>query len=272
MTMDSSATVAVLTYHSIAVHTTPAFAALTVDPSLFAEQMEALHASGLDVIHFDEVPAALAARRGAVAISIDDGLADAAENACPVLSRLGMAATVFVPTAYVGGKSAWLPGDDANRPMLSWATIDSLAKEGFEIASHGRLHMAADLNPAELVERDARASRLELEDRIGHEVTSFAYPFGYHSASGRRAVRAAGYRQACAVGDLPACAGDDRWALPRLQVRADTTPESLVTMVTRRPPPATRAWARSKQRVWHLGRRYAGLGPAEAGQLRGARR
>ena len=179
---------------------------------------------------------------------------------------------MFVPTAYVGGKSAWLPSDDANRPMLSWAAIDSLAEEGFEIASHGRLHMAADLNPAELVERDARDSRLELEDRIGRAVTSFAYPFGYHSASGRHAVRAAGYRQACAVGDLPARTGDDRWALPRLQVRGDTTPEALVAMVTRRPPLAARAWARSKQRVWHLGRRCAGLGPAEAGRLQGARR
>ena len=270
--MDSPATVAVLSYHSIAADTTPSFAALTVNPSLFAEHMQALHEQNLDVIPFGEVPDALAARRSAVAISIDDGLADAAENACPVLARLGMTATLFVPTAYVDGNSAWLRGEDANRPMLGWATIDSLAEEGFEIASHGRLHLAADLNPAKLIERDARASRLELEDRIGRAVTSFAYPFGYHSASGRRAVRAAGYRQACAVGDLPARAGDDRWALPRLQVWADTTPEALVAMVTWRPLLATRAWARSKQGVWHLGRRCAGWGPAEAGRLQGARR
>ena len=81
--MDSPATVAVLTYHSIAAHTTAAFAALTVDPSLFAEQMEALHATGLDVIPFDEVPDALAARRSAVAITIDDGLADAGRKCLP---------------------------------------------------------------------------------------------------------------------------------------------------------------------------------------------
>ena len=270
--MHPPATVAVLSYHSIAADTTPAFAALTVDPSLFAEHMEALHEQNLDVIPFGEVPDALAARRSAVAISIDDGLADAAENACPVLARLGMTATLFVPTAYVGGSSAWMRGEDANRPMLSWATVDSLAEEGFEIASHGRLHAAADRNPAELIERDARASRLELEDRLGRAVTSFAYPFGYHSASGRRAVRAAGYRQACAVGDLPARPGDDRWALPRLQVWADTTPEALVAMVTWRPLLPRRAWARSKQGVWHLGRRCAGWGPAEAGRLQGARR
>jgi peptidoglycan/xylan/chitin deacetylase (PgdA/CDA1 family) len=270
--MDSPPTVAVLSYHSIAARTTPAFAALTVDPSLFAEHMEALREQAIDVIPVSGVPDALEAGRSAVAISIDDGLADAAENACPVLARLGMTATLFVPTGYVGGHSGWLHGMDARRPMLSWATIVSLAQEGFEIASHGRTHMAADLNAPDLVEYDARASRLALEQRIGREVSSFAYPFGYHSASARRAVRAAGYRQACAVGDLPARAGDDRWALPRLQVWDNTTPEALAAMVTWRPPLARRAWAHSKQRVWHLGRRCAGWGPAEAGRLQGARR
>jgi len=270
--MNSQATVAVLSYHSIAARTTPAFAPLTVDPSLFAEHLEALREQSIDVIPFREVPDALAAGRSAVAISIDDGLADAAENACPTLARVGMTATLFVPTRYVGGHSGWLHGADARRPMLSWATIVSLAGEGFEIASHGRTHMAADLNPPELVEQDARASRLQLEDRIGRAVSSFAYPFGYHSASSRRAVRAAGYRQACAVGDLPARAGDDRWALPRLQVWDGTTPEALVAMVTWRPPLTRRAWARSKQGVWHLGRRCAGWGPPEARRIQEARR
>ncbi len=270
--MDSPATVAVLSYHSIAAHTTPAFAPLTVNPSLFAEHMEALRELSIDVIPFGEVPDALAARRSAVAISIDDGLADAAENACPTLARLGMTATLFVPTGYVGGRSGWLRGEDAQRPMLSWATLVSLAQQGFEIASHGQMHIAADLNAPELVERDARASRVELEDRIGRTVSSFAYPFGYHSPSGRRAVRDAGYRQACAVGELPARAGDNRWSLPRVQVWNDTTPEALAAMVTWRPPPAIRAWARSKQGIWQLGRRCAGWGPAEAGRVQGARR
>ena len=132
--------------------------------------------------------------------------------------------------------------------------------------------MAADLNPAELVERDARASRLELEDRIGRAVPSFAYPFGYHSASARRAIRAAGYGQACAVGDLPARAGDDRWALPRLQVLGDTTPEALVAMVTLATAAGGAGVGALQARRLAAGRRCAGWGPAEAGRVQGARR
>lgn len=270
--MGAQSRVAVLCYHSVAAQTTPGFTALTVDPVRFAEQMAALRESNFDVIHFREVPTALAQGRSAVAITIDDGLADAADNACLVLAALGITATLFVPSGYVGGHSRWLRGADARRPMLSWRTIESLVAEGFEIGSHGRMHLAADVNPPELVERDARASRLELEDRIDRSVTSFAYPFGYHSASAREAVRAAGYRQACAVGELAAQANDDRWALPRLQVGNHTTPEELVRMVTSSAPFAARAWARSKQRIWSWGRRYASWGPPEASRLEGALR
>ncbi|MGB0096064.1 MAG: polysaccharide deacetylase family protein [Solirubrobacteraceae bacterium] len=262
-------TVPVLSYHSIAAQTTPTFARLTVDPSLFAEQMAALLEQNLDVIPFGEVPEALATGRQAVAISIDDGLADVAENAIPVLGQLGMTATLFVPSGYVGGHSSWLRGADAQRPMLSWQTIASLSAEGFEIGSHGQIHLAADLNGEALVEQDARASRLELEDGIGRAVQSFAYPFGYHSPSGRRAVRAAGYRQACAVGDLPARPGDNRWALPRLQVFSDTTPEALIAMARWQAPLAARVRARSKQHVWYMGRRCVGWGPPEAARLQG---
>jgi peptidoglycan/xylan/chitin deacetylase (PgdA/CDA1 family) len=263
-------TVAVLCYHSVAARTSPRFADLSVEPSLFGEQIAALQDVGLDVIPFADVPDALASRRRAVAITIDDGLADAADNACPALAAHGMTATLFVPTGYVGARSGWLRGADAERPMLSWETIASLADQGFELGSHGQMHLAADVNAGELVQRDARASRLELEDHIGRPVSSFAYPFGYHSHAARRAVRAAGYRQACAVGELPARAHDDRWALPRMQIRSHTTPEDVVEIATWTPSPVSQVWARSKQRVWQIGRRFSAWGPAEAGRVQGA--
>ena len=207
--------------------------------------------------------------RDAVAISIDDGLADGAENAAPALRGHGLPATLFVPTGYVGGCARWLHGEDGERPMLSWAALADLARDGFEIGSHGRMHIAADINPPEMVRRDALASRIELEDRLGHEAQSFAYPFGYHTAQARAAIRDAGFAQACAVGDLPARADEDRWALPRLQVWGGTTPDALLTLVCRRPSDATRTMAHAKQALWRAGRRWASWGPPEARRVEG---
>jgi peptidoglycan/xylan/chitin deacetylase (PgdA/CDA1 family) len=265
--MRAPGTVAVLAYHSIAASPTRSFAAFTVDPALFDEHLAALCEDGLEAIPFCEVPATLAAGRDAVAISIDDGFADAGQNAAPALLAHGLPATLFVPSGYVGGSSRWLRGEDGERPMLSWPALSDLAKLGFEIGSHGRLHLAADINPSGLVRRDARASRLELENRLGREVRSFAYPFGYHAASSRCAVREAGFALACAVGDLAARADDDRWALPRLQVPGGTTPEALLAMVRWRPSTVARGRARAKQSIWRAGRRWGGWGPPEARRL-----
>jgi UDP-glucose 4-epimerase len=259
--------VAVLLYHSIATVTTRSFARLTVGSTLFDEHLAALRKHHVEVIPFSEVPAALASGRRAVAITIDDGLADAADAATPALLRRGLPATLFVPSAFVGASANWLPGEDGSRPMLSWTALDELVRAGFEIGSHGKRHIAADVNSPEIVRRDAAESRTNLEQKLGCAVSSFAYPFGYHAARARRAVRAAGFAQACVVGDLPARAGDDRWSPPRLQVGPETKPAELLMMARRQPSAAARSWAHGKQRIWHAGRVWAGRGPSEARRI-----
>jgi peptidoglycan/xylan/chitin deacetylase (PgdA/CDA1 family) len=259
--------VAVLLYHSIATVTTPTFAKLTVDPVLFDEHLAALREQRVEVIPFSQVPAALAAGRRAVAITIDDGLADVTDSAIPALRSYGLPATLFVPTAFVGGRANWLPGEDGLRPMLSWSAIAELARAGFEIGSHSKRHLAADINSPEAVRRDVAESRTDLQQQLGCAVSSFAYPFGYHAACARRAVREAGFTQACIVGDLPAQPGDCHWALPRLQVGPGTNPEVLLTMVCWQPSALARCYAHTKQHIWHAGRVWAGLGPPEARRI-----
>ena len=262
--------VAILMYHSIARSTTASFKHLTVDPLLFDEQVAALLDHGCHFIPVKDVPAWLASsehrRAGSVvAISIDDGLADAATGAATVLARHRIPGTIFVPTAYVGANARWLSGDDGNRPLMDWRTIGALAEAGLEIGSHGHRHFAADLNAPAVVRADAAYSKNLLKSRLGRQVTSYAYPFGYQTAAARHAVRGAGFSQACALVNLPAVASDDPFALPRLHVGPETTPELLTQLVGSRPVGIARRRAEVKQRIWLAGRRWAGWGPPEAG-------
>ena len=262
--MAACATVAILLYHSIAPSSTRSFAKLTVDPVLLDEHLAALAQHSVPVMTVAEVPAALADGRSGVAISIDDGLVDVAEHAAASFARHGLRGTLFVPSAYVEGCAEWLRGADRQRRLLSWRELSDLAQAGFEIGSHGRLHLAADVNPPALISADATASRRELEERLGCAVASYAYPFGYHSSAARAAVRAAGFAQACCVEELPACADDDRWALPRIQVGPRTSPEALIEIARWRPSAARRGWAHAKQGLWAAGRRRGLVGPPEA--------
>jgi peptidoglycan/xylan/chitin deacetylase (PgdA/CDA1 family) len=263
--------VAILMYHSVGRSTTAWSRRFTVDPGLFDEHIAALIDARACLVAVGEVPDLLSGgpaerpREGpAVAISIDDGLADAATGAAPVLAAHRAPATLFVPTAYVGRGAAWMSGGDAARPMLSWGALGELAAVGMEIGSHGHLHLAADINEPELVREDAIRSRAELEEHLGRTVSSYAYPFGYCTRDAANAVGDAGFSQACAVMELPAVAGDDPLILPRIYVSPQTTPEMLLRLVQRRPARTLRQWALVKQQVWHAGRRWAEWGPPEA--------
>lgn len=262
--------VAILMYHSIARSTTPFFRPYTVDPRLFDEHIAALLDADCRLVTVADVPGLLAEGGGAdgrtaVAISIDDGLAD---EATAVLARRRTPASLFVPTAYVGGTARWLPGDDGDRPILGWSALSELDEAGLEIGSHGHLHLAADINEPELVRDDAARSRDELQTHLGRAVNSYAYPFGFWTPAARRAVRAAGFSQACAIMDLPAVTGDDPFALPRLFVGEETTPELLVQLVNSRPIGLARRRAELGQRIWRTGRRWARWGPPEASVVR----
>ena len=248
--MPGTATVAVLLYHSIGRVKSRSTAPFTVDRTLFEEHLSALREQDLQVIPFREVPDVLRLGRRAVAISLDDGLLDATTDAAPALRSHGMQATFFVPSGYLGDSANWLPADDARPSLMSWEALAELNRAGFEIGSHGRLHLRAGGTDPAVFERDARASKLDLEDRLGCPVHSFAYPYGVATEEARRSVRAAGFAQACTVGHFPSRPRDDRWALPRLDVRAGTTPESLLTMINRDRTLASRAreWLGQRRR------------------------
>lgn len=256
--------VAILMYHSIAASPRRSRSRLEVDPSLFDEHLTALCEVGVRLIPVRAVSAVLAASEPGegtpcAAVTIDDGFADSATNAAPALAARAVAATLFIPTRYVGGSAAWLAGDAGRRRMLSWQDIADLAAAGLEIGSHGHCHLPADVIPAALVREDAVRSRMILEHRLGGEVESYAYPFGYAPPSARSAIRRAGFGQACSVADLPAQPRDDRFALPRLAVTQQTTPEMLLSLVRDRPSPVARTWAHAKQRVWTEGRRLTAM-------------
>jgi peptidoglycan/xylan/chitin deacetylase (PgdA/CDA1 family) len=263
--------VSTLLYHSVAVTSTANFSELTVEPGLFSEHLGALRDAGCRFIRFQDVPAILARHaaleappdRPVVAITIDDGLADVVTGAEPALRQQGIPATFFVPTAYVGGSARWLPGDDGNRPLCDWQTLRDLATSGWEIGSHGHRHIAADFSSPATVTADAGHSRSLLEDQIGTAVTSFAYPFGYHSRQGRLAIRTAGFRQAAIVAGMRSRSGDDPWRLPRIQIGPNVTGEDLVVLVTHKGGEAR--WRKAaKQQLWRFGRRSFAWGPPEA--------
>jgi peptidoglycan/xylan/chitin deacetylase (PgdA/CDA1 family) len=193
---------------------------LAVRPEVFADQMAYLKDNGY-------VPLPFGARaRGAerpVVITFDDGYADFHEHALPVLDRLGFTATIFVTTGWLRDAGPYAAGRPLGR-MLTWRQTAEIAAAGMEIGAHGHSHAQLDqLGTAQLRE-ELRLSRALLQDRLGRAVQTLAYPYGYSSARVRREVRASGYAGACAVANAMMTGREDPLAVPRLTVRAATSP------------------------------------------------
>jgi peptidoglycan/xylan/chitin deacetylase (PgdA/CDA1 family) len=138
-----------------------------------------------------------------LAVTFDDGYRSVLEGALPVLQSLGVPATLFVPTAWVGvpgpmtwpGIDRWVggPWDHELRP-LAWEELRALADAGWEIGSHSRSHpRLTGLDDAQLT-AELTESRSECERALGRPCTSIAYPYGDVDARVVAAAARAGYR------------------------------------------------------------------------------
>lgn len=240
MMSDGTPQTPILMYHAISDLARPTFARYAVPPELFGRHMDAVAASGREPLTVRAYASRLA--RGdppnhAVVITFDDAFTDFYTQALPVLTRLGLTATLFVPTAFVGGTSDWLEREgETERRILDWAELRSVVAAGVEIGSHSQHHPQLDRIPATRLREELARSKEQLEDELDVPVSSLAYPFGFHDPKVRRMARDCGYAAACQVGHRKSTLSDDPYALTRLLVPPSQDAGALATMLARREP------------------------------------
>ncbi len=182
------ASVPILTYHSISDGGGPTSLPLAV----FRAQMQTVADLGVDVVGLDWIERWLrgeaAPVRPAIVITFDDGFGDFAEAAYPVLDRHKFPASVFAPTAVVGGAETWAGASDSRRALMDWRTIRALSDAGVSFGSHARTHKDLTTLTAVELEDELSGSRRELEERIGKAATHFAPPYGRSNRVVRHAI------------------------------------------------------------------------------------
>lgn len=174
-----------------------------------------------------------------VAVSFDDGFADNLEVAVPLLAARCIPATVYVTTSYVDGEGS------APEGMLSPTGVRELHAAGVEVGSHAVHHLSLDRLPVDRLREEVRSSKTWLEDLLGAEVRSFAYPHGHHNAHCRREVVAAGYHSAAIVMNAVTRPGGDPFAIARLTIERHHDTDDVVAMMNQ-PLPGLRVKLRAR--------------------------
>ena len=168
-----------------------------IHPKIFEKQIKFLVAKGYRFSTISKLPDNPAVQR-TIAISFDDGYKDISAYALPLLAKLGIPATVFIITDFIGLDNRW----DVNLggihyPHLSVNDIRDLHQSGWEIGSHSLSHRSLrGLMQNELI-RQIGDSKNRLEELIAEPVRCFAPPFGNVSPRIIDAALHCGYQKIC---------------------------------------------------------------------------
>ncbi|MFI5686419.1 polysaccharide deacetylase family protein [Streptomyces sp. NPDC051636] len=241
----TDAPVPILMYHSVATAPNDATRALSVDPQAFAEQMAMIGDLGLTPVSTAELAASWRSDRPLpgrpVLITFDDGYEGVHRHALPVLAEHGFAATLFVSTGWIRGAYDTGGGLDT---MLDWDQVRDLAGAGLEVGGHSHTHPQLDQLDDDSLRSELTRCKEIVADELGGLPASFAYPYGHSSRRVRRAVRAAGFAQALAVGNALARRRQGPYALRRVTVRRGTDAEEFARLLEGRS--IARAFARDR--------------------------
>jgi len=104
----------------------------------------------------------------------------------PLLQAHDATATFFITSNFVGREG-----------YLSWAQVKRLHEAGMEIGSHSLSHPYSTTISQEELMIEMQQSKFQIEQQIGAEVRSFAYPYGDYSQSTHQTAIAAGYKYIC---------------------------------------------------------------------------
>lgn len=250
----------ILLYHSVSDTPSGRFGRWTVSRTQLADHLDLLLDTGRQPLTIAELLDGLDAGRlpdRPVVLTFDDGFADFADNAWPVLTHRDLAATLYVTAGDLGGRSEWLASLGARLPMLTPRAIADLAADGCEIGAHSMSHPQLDCLPDAAAGREISDSKDAMEQVLGAAVDAFAYPHGYHSTITKDLVRAAGFRSAAAVRNALSHPGDDRLALARVTITADCSTSDLARMLAGETVSTAGPQDRWQTTVWRQARRLA---------------
>jgi peptidoglycan/xylan/chitin deacetylase (PgdA/CDA1 family) len=231
--LSSCVRVPILTYHYIRAYNNPndqLGIGLSVSPTEFKAQMDWLKTAGGHPVTLAQVMAAInggpALPSHPVVLTFDDGYADFATAAAPVLVADGFVGTDFVVSGFMG------------RPRyMSEAQVQQVSAEGMVIGAHTETHVELTAVSLATAWEQISGSKKALEQLLGEPILDFAYPYWAYNTAIAGLVAKAGFRDAVALNSGITQCLTQKYFLARMRVVGGSTVWSFASEAGVNQPP-----------------------------------
>ena len=165
-------------------------------------------------------------RKDLIALTFDDGYESFYRNIFPILLERDIAATVFIPSNFIGKSNSWdYSGRIFPTNHLTKYQLEELANNKITIGSHGLFHQCLTSLGERLLNLELIKSKEIIQDIIGKRISFISYPFGRFNAYVESVAIKAGYRHGFSLIQLTR--GKSAFTLPRHAIYAFDTEYSV---------------------------------------------
>ena len=224
----------ILMYHKIAeVDPLSTLKGHFVAPALFSRHLRLLSLLGYASVPLTDWNAPTGPKKPAI-LTFDDGYRDFVTEAVPLMAKFGMTGTVFMVSNQLGGSNQWDVSDgDVQLPLMTPGEAKQAVAAGHLVGSHTADHVHLDRIDPAAAQLQISESKERLESEVGTKIETFCYPYGGMNADVQRWVAEAGYLCACSTDKGLAHSTSNPFALPRINVRRDTSVPILLYKLLR---------------------------------------
>lgn len=155
-----------------------------------------------------------------IILTFDDGYTDNYNYAFPLLKKYGFKCVIYLLSHLNYNK--WDVEVEENPEhkfdLMDMSMIKEMEEYGIEFGGHTKTHPKLATLPIEIAQEEILTSKKVLEEKLGHALISFAYPYGNLNEDVKKIVKNSGYNFAVATDSGDISFSEDLFQIRRIGI------------------------------------------------------
>lgn len=155
-----------------------------------------------------------------IILTFDDGYTDNYNYAFPLLKKYGFKCVIYLLSHLNYNK--WdvevKENPEHKFELMDMSMIKEMEEYGIEFGGHTKTHPKLATLPIEIAQEEILTSKKVLEEKLGHALISFAYPYGNLNEDVKKIVKNSGYNFAVATDSGDISFSEDLFQIRRIGI------------------------------------------------------